>query len=288
MYSIAPAKINLFLHIIGKREDGYHLLNSLFAFADFGDKINISDSDRDILNMSGAFSNKIENNDKNLIIKTANLIRKKYNINKYIKIDLEKNIPVGAGIGGGSSDAALTAKLLRSLWNLNLTDEELAELLLPLGADIPACVYGKLTYVTGIGEKIEPLKINKTIAALLVNPMIHVSTSDIFRIGVDAYSPSIEVDDTLLKENDLQKEKDLILWLKDKKNDLEDNAIFLFPEIGELIDVISNINGCKIARMSGSGSTCFGLFNDISEARKAIKIVREIYPHAWIVASEFS
>jgi len=280
--SLAPAKINLFLHITGKRDDNYHLINSIFSFSDFGDIIKLSDAEKDILNISGRFANQISDvqdlND-NLVFKVVNLIRNKFNVDKYVRIDLEKNIPVGAGIGGGSSDAAATGKLLVDLWSLSLSDSELCTLLLPIGADIPSCINRKLSFISGIGEEIIDLEIDRKMPILLVNPMIHVNTADIFRMGINKYSKTIEA------ENIPSIEQDLISWLGNKNNDLEKNAINLFPEIGELINKISITENCRLARMSGSGSTCFGIYNNIKEAKNAANIIRNLYPDYWIKVS---
>jgi len=280
--SIAPAKINLFLHVTGKRPDNYHLINSIFAFSEFGDKIKICESQKDELLITGEFSNQIEDSLDNLVFKTADIIREQYNIEKPIKIHLEKNIPVGAGMGGGSSDAASTAKLLRKLWNLDIADSELASLLLPIGADIPPCVHGKLSFISGIGEEIHSLALDNKLSILLVNPMIHITTADIFKMGIENYSTNIEISDIP------KTEKELILWLQNKNNDLENNAIDLFPEVGNLINEISNLDNCMLARMSGSGSTCFGIFNNIDDAKNAANVIKDIYPDYWVVTSVFS
>lgn len=271
MKILAPAKLNLFLHITGRRPDGYHLLQSLFVFTAFGDDIVIEPTNELTLTIDGDFYKTLSSEpiEKNLVYRAAELLRKKFHISKGARIHITKNIPVGAGLGGGSSDAAAVLKGLNILWDLQLSTEALCEIGLSLGADVPSCIVAKPTIISGIGEIIQPTTLPFTSSwVLLVNPNKPLSTQKVFQEYKKNNNPfSVVMDNT----HDT----------KQYHNDLEPVAIHLLPEIQEILDQLSNQPGCIMARMSGSGPTCFALFMDSLPAEQAEKKLRMRFPTYW-------
>ena len=176
---IAPAKINLFLHLISKREDGYHNLQSLVTFANFGDTITITPNNEFKFSFESTSEN-MPTNENNLVICAANLLADALHKDLNLAIHLTKNIPIGAGLGGGSSDAAATIKGLLRFWNEDINQEELDNILLDLGADVPACYYAQPCYFEGIGEIIKPVQSLPTLHAVIIHPNKHCSTKEIF------------------------------------------------------------------------------------------------------------
>lgn len=282
MQIIAPAKLNLFLHVTGRRTDGYHLLESLFVFTDFGDVISIEPAETLSLTIDGPFAATItaEPIEKNLIYRAALLLKNKYAVTQGAHIVLTKQIPIGAGLGGGSSDAAGVLKGLNQLWHLNLSGETLCDIGLSLGADVPACIVGKPAMVSGIGEIIEPIDLPATpLSVLLINPNYPLSTQSVFQ----AYKKSNVPFTVPSKQRaELTDSESLFNHLTKNKNDLEPAAISLFPEIQVLIETLQQQAGCELARMSGSGSTCFGLFQDITCAKKAEQAMKTLFSSYWI------
>lgn len=276
MKIIAPAKVNLYLHITGRREDGYHFLDSLFFFTQFGDEINITPDASLKLSVDGPFSSSLSDTttENNLIFRAATLLKKQYNINDGAHIHLTKRIPVAAGLGGGSSDAAAVLKGLNKLWGLQLSIEKLAEIGLTLGADIPACLYRKTALISGVGEQVKPINLPfQSMAILLVNPNLPLSTHAVFKqYHQDNFSFSSPVNTDLLK---------IPSDCTTLHNDLEPPAISLLPVINELIRFLKEQDGCIFSRMSGSGPTCFGLFSDLNSAKKALTHFQNKYPNYW-------
>ncbi|WP_340150828.1 4-(cytidine 5'-diphospho)-2-C-methyl-D-erythritol kinase [uncultured Sneathiella sp.] len=276
---IARAKINLYLHVTGKRPDGYHLLDSLVVFADYGDELTVESDSSLSLEISGPFSAGIRAMDDNLILKAARLLQEKAVVKKGAKIKLVKNLPVAAGIGGGSADASLALQLLNELWGTGYSDRQLAELGLSLGADVPVCLYGKPTIMAGVGELLSAgLKIPK-IHIILVNCNILVSTADVFR--------RLEISDTPKVGLGIEgcTEVDIISALRTAGNDLQAPAFQIAPQIESVIDEIAGETECQLARMSGSGATVFGLFETSEGARKAVQNIQSRHPDWWVLAT---
>jgi 4-diphosphocytidyl-2-C-methyl-D-erythritol kinase len=275
MKILAPAKLNLFLHITGRRSDGYHLLQSLFVFTAFGDDIVIEPSDKITLTIDGDFYKTLSSEpiEENLVYRAAVLLQKKYHVTQGACIHIKKNIPVGAGLGGGSSDAAAVLKRLNTVWNLQLSTETLCEIGLSLGADVPSCIVAKPAVISGVGEVIQPTTLPFAYAwVLLVNPNKPLSTQRVFQEYKKNNNPfSVIMDDT---HN-----------TKQYHNDLEPIAILLLPEIQIILDQLNNQTGCTMTRMSGSGPTCFALFSDLLLAKQAEKKLRERFPNYWIQLS---
>lgn len=246
----APAKINLTLHVTGKRDDGYHNLKSLVTFANYGDEISFEAGGNDFtLTMSGAV---IEGD--NLILKAARAFKAAHPLCPFGAFHLVKNLPVASGLGGGSSDAAATLRLLN-------TDihADLMPMAQKLGADVPICLDMKTRFMFGIGHDLGEVISGYSQHAILINPRIAISTQDIFK---RLTLPVIET------HND--------------RNDLEKPAVLFAPKIGELLQSLKALPHVQTARMSGSGATCFALFSNKNHASNAIVILQDSYPEYWI------
>ena len=254
---LSPAKINLYLHVCGKRADGYHLLDSLMVPLAFGDTLDITPNPKLSLEVIGSTLAQ-EPPEKNLAIKAAHALQEKQGA----KIILHKKIPHAAGLGGGSSNAATTLKLLLPLWDKKLKEEQLLKIAESLGADVPFFLNAYSQYAEGIGEKLTPVTLPK-IHVLLVNSGTPVPTASVFKKGFLEYSPPA------LKQQKFLDVDELVSYLKPLKNDLTKNAISMAPEIAQIISKIEENSGCLLARMSGSGATCFGIFKSAESCAKA-------------------
>ena len=276
LQALSRVKVNLYLHIIGKRADGYHNLDSLVAFPEIGDEILVSPSNSINLKITGK-SKKELNEKENLILKAIKLLK---NRKMGADIHLIKETPISAGLGGGSSNAAVTLKLLSKLWNVPLPP--INELVL-LGADIPVCMDWRLQRMQGIGEKNSFVVSPDYLWIVLLNNGDRVPTSTVFQgLAQNEFSGLVNV--PRLNEKNI-----LIKFLKSTRNDLEKSAIKNYPAINDLINSLNLTSGCLVARMSGSGSTCFGLYEKKDEAEKAKKHLLNKFPNAWIkVAKIFS
>ena len=276
LQALSRVKVNLYLHIIGKRADGYHNLDSLVAFPEIGDEILVSPSNSINLKITGK-SKKELNEKENLILKAIKLLK---NRKMGADIHLIKDTPISAGLGGGSSNAAVTLKLLSKLWNVPLPP--INELVL-LGADIPVCMDWRLQRMQGIGEKNSFVVSPDSLWIVLLNNGDRVPTSTVFKnLTQNEFSGLVNV--PRLNEKNI-----LIKFLKSTRNDLEKSAIKNYPAINDLINSLNLTSGCLVARMSGSGSTCFGLYEKKHEAEKAKKHLFNKFPNAWIkVAKIFS
>lgn len=283
----AYAKINLYLHVTGKREDGYHLLDSLVVFPDVGDCLTIIDSaphqkEHVSLHITGPFSDSLQTTDpsNNLIIKAAHkLIESVHHTLPPVTVCLEKNLPVASGIGGGSSDAAATLRLLIRHWNLTLSEQKLSEIAIQLGADVPVCITPIPQRMEGIGEVLSQVSGIPPFGMILVNHGEAVSTADIFRARHAEFSKRTDLSPNFASI-------DLFIdTLSQLTNDLEAPACVLNPKIATVLKTIKELPSCRLARMSGSGATCFGLFNTVEQAVKASKLLSQHYPW-WIWGGE--
>lgn len=247
------AKINLSLVITGRRDDGYHTLFSLFAPLSLHDIITIEES---------AKTEIISEIKDNIVLKLVNFLKDEFKIDRNVAINIQKKIPVGAGLGGGSSNAAFVLNALDQLWKLNLTESEKLEIALKFGADVPFFLVNKPSIVSGIGEEIEPLqKLGLELPILLVNPNIHVSTKEVFELG------NFEFD-----EEDGDDETGLFFG----RNDLIDNAIEVAPEIGDLLDSLEDQKGVDLVSMSGSGATCYAIFENKEDLTNALNYYKNV------------
>lgn len=263
----APAKINLFLHVGDKRADGFHPLESLAVFVDVGDRLSLERSDNLSLTIDGPFAEGLVGDGDNLVLKAARLI------NVTGRIVLTKNLPVASGIGGGSADAAAALRALNELWNLNRTD--LAEIAAKLGSDVPVCVASKAAWMEGRGEILTPASV-PALSLVLVNPRVGVSTADVFRTLKDRSGIGMR----------LGWEGDLLPFLRNATNDLEEPACAIQPVIGDVLDALETLPGVKLARMSGSGATCFGIFEDEASAANAARLLSVEHPGWWVHATK--
>lgn len=269
---IAYAKINLALHVRRRRDDGYHDLETLFAFAQDGDIITGELADDVSLMISGPFAEGLSEID-NLVIRAAAAMRFHFSITNGARLTLEKKLPVASGIGGGSADAAAAARLLNRLWNIGATAGELEQLLAPLGADIPACVRSRTVFGGGIGTDLQAIG-DSNIAGrplLLVNPLQPVSTAAVFK-GWDGI--------------DRGELAPLNAWTAALagRNDLQVPAVQMCPEIGDVLDCL-NQTAVEMVRMSGSGATCFALFASADLRDAAQRQIGKACPNWWTMAS---
>ncbi len=275
---LARAKVNLALHITGQREDGYHTLDSLVLFPEIGDVVTVETAPRLALEISGEFAAQIQGNSaENLVFKAAQVLAEHIPLNEAARITLEKSLPVAAGIGGGSADAAATLRALSELWGTSPAPSDLAKLGLTLGADVPMCLEEKPARIRGIGEIIEPLQDFPKGAIVLVNPRIEVSTPAIFRVlEKKDNSPLPELPKTF------ESMKALANWLKSCRNDLQVPAISQAGAISEVLDVLAAQPETLLARMSGSGATCFALCETFDDAAAVATRLRERHSDWWI------
>ncbi|MGQ0527202.1 MAG: 4-(cytidine 5'-diphospho)-2-C-methyl-D-erythritol kinase [Alphaproteobacteria bacterium] len=260
--ALAPAKINLSLHVKGRLENDYHALESLVAFADIGDHIEVSENSGLDLDFKGPHENSFPGSDKNegnLVIRAARALAQNAGIEPRAHIILTKNLPLASGIGGGSSDAAATIKLLLKLWNISPTENFIMPLLEKLGADVPICYYGRPARITGAGEKFEPVTLPENTPLLLVNPGKPCPTPNVFR--------NFSALGTQAGEN---------------QNDLLEAALKIVPEIKDVLKALKTQNGLTSAGMSGSGATCFGLFEKQNDAEMAAAVLQKQYPSWWV------
>ena len=274
MHIFAPAKLNLYLHITGRRTDNYHLLDSLFVFTDFGDELTFTPASEFKLLISGDFGQNLITTEDNIITRTVKLLAKHTNNKPDFHIELIKNIPVGAGLGGGSADAAACLKALSKMWNID-DNSLIQEIALELGADVPSCLNSTPIFVNGIGEKISPAPSIPDCTILLINPGLHISTPDVFKKFNPDFSLPLQKD--LLPTSSL---KEFCEFLnQETRNDLTTTAISIEPDISNIINTMTIQEGCYLSRMSGSGATCFGIFETMEQAEQAEKNM--LHHHFW-------
>lgn len=276
---IAPAKINLALHVVGKRSDGYHLIESLAVFAEDGDHLSAEPADADDITVAGRYAAQVPLGEANLIIRARDLLRDRFGeaATPPVALRLEKHLPVASGIGGGSSDAATTMRMLAQLWKLETEEAELAQLGLQLGADVPMCLAGRPLLARGIGEEIEPLKRFPALFVVLVNPGVPLATAHVFQALSRADNETMPI---ISADGNADA---VIDWLVGTRNDLEEPAMSLAPEIGDVLQALRD-GGAAVARMSGSGATCFGIFRSKAEAERAAAAISAAAP-AWFVSA---
>lgn len=272
----AWAKVNLTLHITGCRADGYHELESLVVFAGVGDELTFAPAAELTLLLTGPFASAII--DDNLVLRAARALGAHLGIADGAHIRLDKRLPVAAGIGGGSADAAAALLGLAELWGAEDTTA-LAELGLSLGADVPVCLAGGPSYVSGIGEKIAPVPALPPAWLVLANPGQPLATGAVFATRKGAFSPpSAWV-------GPIATVAALAAQLAAFRNDLEPAARRLLPEIGDVLGALSATDGCLLARMSGSGATCFGLYAEAEAAQAAAVAISARRPTWWVAAA---
>lgn len=266
----ASAKINLFLHVGDRRDDGFHPLQSLAVFTGLGDVLAIEEAVGLSLAVEGPFASGLAAEADNLVLRAARALG-----GSGARLTLTKNLPVASGIGGGSADAAAALRGLSRLWNTS--GQDLHQIAAGLGSDIPVCVDSAAAFMEGRGEILRPIEAMPRVPMLLVNPGVAVATKDVFaalesRTGVEMKLPRGRFDDTA----------DLLRFLESTRNDLEAPALKLQPVIGEVLKALASLPGALLARMSGSGATCFGIFADDDCCQRAARTLSQASPGWWV------
>ncbi len=285
MTVFAPAKINLFLHITGRRDDGYHMLDSLVAFADIGDKLEFEPASSFSFNIKGPFAGSFSAKDKDASPDSGNLaVRAAWELSRLARRDLNcrltlhKHLPLSSGIGGGSSDAAATIWGLMELWGINAknTAPYMDDLMNGLGADVPVCMECKPAMICGV-SKVKPVDAGMLeMPVLLVNPVRSCGTKDVFMQYEGGFRPTVDVPADL-------SDKDAFLdFLRAQHNDLTHAAMSHAPEIADVLTLLDQQSGCALSRMSGSGATCFGLFDDEGALLDAAEKISLAHPKWWV------
>jgi len=259
----ARAKVNLFLHVTGKRDDGYHLLDSLAVFAGVADRLSFTPAETLSLVVTGPFAASLSAEPDNLVLRAARSLAAASGVRPTGALTLDKQIPVASGIGGGSADAAAALRLLCRAWNVAPDGTVLERIATTLGADVPVCVRNQPLRMRGIGEVLTPAPALPDCGMMLVNPGIALATVAVFRARAAAFSAEATLPERWATVDDM------VHTLLSTTNDLQAPAIELVPEIRDVLDTISATTGCLLARMSGSGATCFGLFADAAAAEAA-------------------
>ncbi len=279
----APAKINLYLHLTGKRGDGYHLLDSLVGFANIADQLIIEPAPRFSFSVQGPYARSFSAKDldpsinsHNLVVRAAKALAQETGNRPDFKITLTKNIPLESGLGGGSSDAATCLWALMKAWNIPHNAPFLDGLMLKLGADVPVCLKCQPTFMRGIGETLSPAGEIPEIPVLLIWPGKGHSTQTVFKQYASPFTPPIE------QPNSFKETKDLINFLQTTENDLYAPACCLTPEISEMMALINEQNNVLLSRMSGSGTSAYALFEDEEQALNAAENILRTKPHWWV------
>ncbi len=278
----APAKINLYLHVTGKREDGYHLLDSMVVFAnEAADILTFTDSQTPGFSISGPLAATFDHADPNdnLVMKAAAAYARKTGLSS-VKIHLEKNVPMGAGLGGGSADAAMTIKGLETLFDKPLKDDVRDEILISLGADVPVCYRGVPSRFEGIGEILSDVPALPAFHLLIIWPGRHTATKDVFGKRGKNYN-----DKPVTIPEEFATLAQLVEFLKNTSNDLTDAAQSITRDIAMAREALEVQEGCLLARMSGSGSSVFGIFADAGDCENARAHLADEHPAWWVHTS---
>lgn len=267
----ARAKINLALHVTGRLGHAFHQIDSLVAFADFGDRISVNRAPSLSLSVTGPMADETPKGGENLAFRAAFLLDSQQGA----RIELEKRLPVAAGIGGGSADAAEVLKLLSELNGIPIPEFwRVAE----LGADVPVCLFGHSARVRGFGEMINRVYFVPSLPLVLVNPRVPLRTGAVFEALASKRNPPLEESLPAASGS-----SEFIAWLARQRNDLEQPALRLLPAIGTVLKALRSCRGCRLARMSGAGATCFGIFDKTEGAEAAAAQLKAGFPGWWIV-----
>jgi 4-diphosphocytidyl-2-C-methyl-D-erythritol kinase len=280
----ARAKLNLYLHVLGRRADGYHALDSLVAFADVGDVLTVSPAETLQLEIAGPFAPALasERPENNLVWRAATRLAETAGVPPRARLSLEKNLPVASGIGGGSADAAAVLLLLSELWGVRMAEAEIQRLAFSLGADVPMCVKGMPLFAGGAGEDLTPAPALPPAHVVLVNDGTALATKDVFARRSGPFSETARFSQAPADARALAR------LLAQRRNDLEAPARSLAPSIATVIEALAAEPGCLLARMSGSGATCFGLFAERTEAKKARARLASARPRWWLAMAALS
>lgn len=268
----AFAKINLALHVRAREADGYHRIETLFAFAEDGDRLTVEPADRLALELTGPFAAALGDPADNLVLRAARSLQERCGITEGAALTLDKVLPVASGIGGGSADAAATLRLLKRFWSLTLEEDDLLEVARGLGADVPACLLSRPLWGEGKGDRLIPADLPSGQPLLLVNPGVPVGTAEVFRAwdGIDRGSLAREASPAAIAA---------------ARNDLEAPAVAIAPVIGEVLAGLRSLAGAGLVRMSGSGATCFALFETEEARDRASGTIASARPGWWRLAT---
>ena len=285
------AKVNLTLRVVGRRADGYHELESVVAFADCADRLSLTPGPKLDLRTTGPLAQACGDTADNLVFKAAQLLGERVPDLRLGEFILDKVLPVAAGIGGGSADAAAALRLLARANGLSLDDARLIEVAQLIGADVPVCLASRACVMTGVGESLLPLALPK-MPCVMVNPRVPVATKDVFKaLGLRNSELLVGATDviraTAWPEQGASVE-DWVEVLAESSNDLEAPATRLQPVIGQVLSALSATDGAWLARMSGSGATCFAIYENTAEAHRASQKIQRDHPGWWVHAGVLS
>ncbi len=291
----ACAKINLFLEIAGRRADGYHDLASLMTFVALSDHVCVvvgpPEPDAECsLEIDGSYGSGIPGGPDNLAVAAAQIMVDLSGRSSSVRIQLTKNLPPAAGLGGGSADAAAVIRGMAQLWGMDINTQAMREAALSLGADVPFFLGGHAAYVTGIGESLVPVAALPPLGVVLVNPGQPLSTRSVFQHYARAHEDDFLADDCSqpvpsFEGCDLSDPQQMIAALAERRNDLTSSALELMPPLRDILDLLARLDGVLLARMSGSGATCFGLFADHEKAEQAATQIRTDHRGLWVMAT---
>lgn len=284
----APAKLNLYLHVTGRLDNGYHSLDSLIGFVDTGDNIEIKPARNFAFHIQGPYAGcfkhrerSSETESQNLAVRAALALAGAARKNLDFKITLTKNLPLAAGLGGGSADAAAVIRGLMQWWNIPPDAPYLSSLLKKLGADVPVCLKAETTRIQGIGNILEPAPALQSWPVVLVNPVRACSTEQVFQNFKAPFKNPVTLPDSFHSFTNM------ITFLAAQNNDLYHAASNFVPEIDTVITALESQPGCALARMSGSGATCFGLFEKTENAKNATRTIQAAQPSWWVRQTRF-
>lgn len=285
------AKVNLTLRVVGRRTDGFHDLESVVAFADCADRLTLTPGPELTLQMSGPLAQACGETSDNLVLKATRLLAERVSGLKSGSFTLDKVLPVAAGIGGGSADAAAALRLLAKLNGLSLDDERLHEVALATGADVPVCLASRACDMTGVGDTLTPLSL-PIMPCVMINPCVPVPTRDVFTaLGLRNGELLVGAID-VFRGTDWPEAgasvEDWVEVLAASTNDLEAPAMRIQPVIGEVIAALNATNGAWLARMSGSGATCFAIYENTADAGRAAEKIRRDHPGWWVHSGTLS
>ena len=267
MQEIAPAKLNLALHVRGREPDGYHRIETLFAFCAEGDVLGAEPAEAIALSVTGPFGHGLAGEGDNLVLRAARALAERYDVRSGVRLILDKRLPIASGIGGGSADAAAALRLLDRWWGIGAGEAALLEVARALGADVPACLLSRPLRGEGRGDRLQEAPSLGPLPALLVNPGVAVSTAAVFRAwdGIDR-GPMPED-------------------FRQGRNDLQPPAVAIAPVIAECLELLEAQPEVDLVRMSGSGATCFALFEDASARDRAAAAIAVARPDWWRLAT---
>jgi 4-diphosphocytidyl-2-C-methyl-D-erythritol kinase len=266
MRETAYAKLNLALHVRGRTADGYHDIETLFAFCEDGDELRVEEGEGLSLAIEGPFAQELDAGEGNLVVRAARALADRFDVERGAALTLDKRLPVAAGIGGGSADAAAALRLLRRFWKLDADPADLLPLARSLGADVPACLRSTTCRGCGRGDELEPAAAPR-LPVLLVNPRVALPTAEVFRAWSGRSSGPLGADPLA------------------GSNDLEAPAIALRPAVAEVLEALRETGGARLVRMSGSGATCFALFETDESRDAADSRIAAERPGWWRLAS---